>query len=78
MSEKKDPVFSQVKQIGALTAIPILLVLGPLLGYFFGNWIDGKFQIYPWCTIGFLILGFVASGKEIFSLLKQVWNSEKK
>ena len=78
MSEKKDPVFSQVKQIGALTAIPILLVLGPLIGYSIGNWVDQKMNWYPWATITMLIMGFVASGREIFSLLKQVWNAEKK
>ena len=78
MTENKDSKLSQVQQIGALTAIPVLLVLGPLGGYFVGNWIDKKFQIFPWCTLLFLVFGFVASGREIFSLLKQVSNQEKK
>ncbi len=78
MAENKDAFYSQVKQIGALTAIPFLLVLGPLVGYFVGNWIDLKFGFTPWFSITFLILGFVASGREIYSLLRRVWVSDKK
>lgn len=78
MAEKKDAFYSQVKQIGALTAVPIILVLGPLVGYFFGDWVDRRFQWYPWATISFLILGFVAAGREIFRLLKQVLKEDSK
>ena len=72
MAENKDAFYLQVKQIGALTAVPIILVLGPLVGYFAGDWIDRRFNSYPWATIVLLILGFVAAGREIFKLLSQV------
>ena len=72
MAEKKDALYSQVKQIGALTAVPIILVIGPLIGYFVGDWIDRRFRLYPWATVLFLVLGFVTSGREIFRLLKQI------
>ena len=78
MAEKKDAYSRQVKQIGALTAIPIILLVGPFAGYFAGDWIDRKFQLHPWCTILFLILGFVASGREIFRLLNQLLKEDKK
>ncbi len=78
MDEKKDAVYSQVKQLGVLTTIPILLLVGPLVGYFAGGWIDRKFQLYPWFTILLLILGFVASGREIFCILKQILKEDKK
>ena len=74
----KKYVYSQVKQIGVLTAVPIILFAGPIAGYFIGDWIDRKFQFYPWGTILFLIFGFVASGREIFRLLKQILKEEKK
>mgnify|MGYP003394798093 CR=1 FL=1 len=77
MAENGKAFYSQVKQIGALTAVPIILVVGPILGYFVGDWIDRKFQFYPWGTISFLILGFVASGREIFRLLKQILKEDK-
>ena len=72
MAEKKSAFYSQVKQLGVLTTIPIILLVGPAIGYFLGNWIDRKFLIYPWVTIIFVGLGFGASGREITRLLKQV------
>ena len=77
MTENKDAFYSQLKQIGALTAVPIILVAGPLAGYFAGNWVDSRFRVYPWCSILFLILGFVASGREIIRLLKQILKEDK-
>ena len=77
MAEKKDSNLLQFKQIGALTAVPIILLVGPFAGYFIGDRLDTKFQLHPWCTILFLSLGFVASGREIFRLLKQVLKESK-
>ena len=79
MAEKKDSNLLQLKQIGALTAVPIILLVGPFAGYYIGDWLDTKFRLHPWCTVLFLALGFVASGREIFRLLKQVLKeSERK
>ena len=78
MAEKKDAIYSQVKQIGSLTAVPIILVVGPLVGYFIGNWIDRHFRFYPWFTILFVIMGFVAAGREVSRLLKQVLKEDTK
>ena len=72
MAEKKDAFYTQVKQLGILTTIPIILLVGPAIGFFLGSWIDRKAHIYPWFTILFVFLGFAASGREVFSLLKQI------
>ncbi len=77
MDNKPEARLSQVKQIAALTAVPIILLVGPISGYFVGDWLDKKFQLFPWCTIGFLVLGFVASGREILRLVKQISQEEK-
>lgn len=77
-SGKKRAVYSQLKQISALAAIPLILPAGPILGYFFGNWIDRKFELYPWFTILFVFAGFFAAGREIFRLLKQVLKEEER
>ena len=77
MAGKNDSYFLQLKQIGALTAVPIILLVGPIVGYFLGRWIDQRFQLYPWCTIILLTLGFVASGREVWRLLKQVLKEDK-
>jgi len=60
-----------IRQIGLLTAIPILLAVGPFLGYLAGHWLDNKLNTEPIFTIVFLILGFIASGKETYGLIKK-------
>ena len=72
MSQKNDEYYSQVKQLGLVTTIPIILVVGPIVGFLFGGWIDRKANCYPWVTIVFVLLGFAASGKEVVRLLKIV------
>ena len=77
MAEQKGNYFSQVKQIGALTAVPIILLAGPAVGYFTGGWFDRKFQIYPWCTVLLSVLGFLASGREVVRLLSDILKEDK-
>ena len=77
MAEKKDAFYSQVKQLGIITTIPIILLVGPAIGFFLGAWIDRKAHGYPWFTIVFVFLGFVASGREIVRLLKQILKDDQ-
>ena len=72
MAEKKDAFYTQVKQLGVLTTIPIILLVGPFIGFFIGGWIDKSFKVYPWLTIVFTGLGFAASGREVVRMLKQI------
>ena len=76
-SGNKNVFYSQVKQLGILTTIPIILLVGPAIGFFLGSWIDRKAQCYPWVTIIFVFLGFVASGREIVRLLKQILRDDE-
>ena len=76
MTGNKDALPSQLKQLGALTTIPIILLAGPAIGYFAGGWLDRKFRIYPWFTIALIALGFIASGREVFRLLKEILKDE--
>ncbi len=76
MTGNKDAVSSQLKQLGSLTTIPIILLAGPAVGYFMGGWLDLKFRVYPWFTIILIILGFIASGREVFRLLQEISKDE--
>lgn len=77
MTEKNSGFYSQVKQLGVLTTVPIILLVGPAVGYFIGAWIDRKAHIYPWVTIILTALGFIAAAREITRLLKQILKDEK-
>lgn len=54
-----------------------MMVSGPLVGYFVGNWLDSKFDTAPYLMIAWVILGLIASARESFKLLKQVSDDSK-
>jgi ATP synthase protein I len=64
-------VLRQFRQIGILTLVPLILPLGPMIGYFIGHWIDLKFGISPYATFIFMTLGIVASVKEVIRMVRQ-------
>lgn len=72
MDGKKDEKSEYLRQVGLLSSIPILMVVGPLVGYFIGSWIDGWAGTDPWFKIILIVLGFVASGKEIYNIVRKV------
>lgn len=78
MSGKKNAYSGQVKQLGILTTIPIILLIGPVVGYFAGAWIDRKAHIFPWFTTILVLLGFAGSGREVVRLLKEVLKDSQK
>ena len=68
-SMAEDDKEAQRRQAIVLTAIPMVLVAGPLVGFLIGNYLDGKFGTAPWLMIIFLILGAAASIKQVKQLL---------
>lgn len=67
--EKAD---SSMRTTGMLLAIPTLLVVTPLVGFFLGRLAERWLPIAPWGTFGGLILGFVSAGREIWSIIRRV------
>lgn len=78
MAGTKGDLKAQLKHAGILTSVPVILLVGPVVGYFIGSWIDRKAHIFPWVTIIFTALGFVAAAREITRLLKDVLKDEKR
>jgi F0F1-type ATP synthase assembly protein I len=60
-----------LRPIGLLTAIPFVLLFGPLIGYFIGDWLDKRFGTEPWLMTIFIALGFVAAGREVWGLIRR-------
>ena len=58
--------------MGLLATIPIIMVVAPLVGYLVGSLLDNWLGTDPWMVVIFIILGFVASGKEIYNILRRV------
>ncbi|MEE9442067.1 MAG: AtpZ/AtpI family protein [candidate division Zixibacteria bacterium] len=74
---KKSKRIEGARQIGIATTIPFLLVAGPVIGYFVGNWIDKKLGTEPYLMIILILLGFLSSGKETYKLIKQLNDGSK-
>lgn len=58
-------------------AVPGILVAGPLIGYFGGNWLDGVWGTEPYLATLGVVLGFVAAGMEIYNLIRKVQAMDK-
>jgi len=70
-NKDKSELFLRARQVGMLTTIPFILLLGPLIGYFAGSWIDRKWDLAPYGTIVLIVLGFAAAVRETVRLLRQ-------
>jgi F0F1-type ATP synthase assembly protein I len=49
----------------------MMMAVGPVLGYFLGSFLDGEFGTEPYLLIVMLILGFIASARETWNLIKK-------
>jgi len=66
-----------IHQLGLLTAIPVVLVAGPIIGFFIGGYIDRKFGTTPWFTFFFLMIGFAASVRQIIQIINRASSNKK-
>lgn len=71
MADKNDEKSQLIRQMGLLTVIPILLAVGPLVGMFIGKFLDQWLNTEPYLMYLFIVMGFVASGKEVYRLVKR-------
>jgi len=70
VTEKEPNKVTGWRQIGVLSAIPFILALAPIVGYFLGAYLDKKFRTAPWLSYVLLGLGFVAGVRETINLVK--------
>ena len=74
---RKDKKNNDLRQYSLLAAVPTILIAGPGVGFFVGQWLDNKFDTDPlWLLIG-IVLGFGAAGVEIAKLVKRAESIDK-
>lgn len=62
-----------VRTLALATTIPMVLVVGPLLGYGFGAWIDRRWlAIAPWGSGVGVAIGITAGAREAVRLIRQI------
>ena len=63
--------WKEFRRAGMLAAIPALLAIGPILGWFVGDFLDRKLSTEPWLAYIGILVGFVAAGREVYHLAKR-------
>ena len=72
----KDP--SGLRSAATLLAIPSLLIISPLVGFFLGDLGDKRFHTSPWLALTGLAFGFVAAGREVWIIYKKYLDSQER
>lgn len=70
MLKKNSDSKNIFRQMGLLTSIPVILVGGPMIGFFAGQWVDQKFNTRPYATLALIIYGFLGSIREVIRIVK--------
>ena len=74
----RRPQFEGMRTAGLLLAIPTLLIVSPLVGFFLGNWLDHRFGTSPWLMLVGLVLGFVTAGRETYKIYRRYLAEEER
>lgn len=62
---------SQYSYIGIFFGVAVAI------GYFAGHWIDGRYHTDPWCSIAGLLVGIIASFRELYRLVRRGMKDEE-
>ena len=75
MLRRPDPDDDQrrraMRDIGLYTSIPIMLGVGPALGWYLGYLAQKRWGGDPWWEVGGVLFGLAASIRTIYKVLKQ-------
>ena len=74
----KDGEPSALKTAGLLLAIPTLLIVSPIVGWFVGSLADRWLKWNPWGGIVGLMLGFAAGGRETYRIYRRYQAEEER
>ncbi len=68
---------STARSIGTWTALPTMLVIGLLGGYFAGAWLEGRYGHEPWLSFSGMVLGGVASVRKVVQAVQSEQRRQK-
>ena len=78
MASKPDGGTRQgLRTAGLLLAIPTLLIVSPLVGFWIGDWLDRRAGTGPWLGLVGLFLGFAAAGRETCRIYRRYQADEE-
>ncbi len=71
MARNSNEWASSWRTLGLGFTLLAMLVVGPLVGYVIGDWLDRKLGT-SWLTWVFLVLGFAAAGRQVYVLARRM------
>jgi F0F1-type ATP synthase assembly protein I len=74
----EEDAYAAFRSSGLMLAIPTLLIVSPLAGFFLGVWLDRWFHTRPWLSIVGLALGFVAAGRETWLIYRRTLEADER
>jgi len=69
---------SALRTAGLLLAIPTLLIVSPIVGWFVGSLADRWLGWTPWGSMVGLMLGFAAGGRETYRIYRRYQAEEER
>ncbi len=67
-----DPKYEGFRQAALLTSIPMVLLAGPVIGYFIGDFLDRFFFTSPWLMGIMTVVGGFSGVRQTILLIKRV------
>jgi len=59
------------RDIGSYTLIPMMMIVGPIIGYLVGHWVEVRFGGQPWVGVGGALFGLAAAVRQIVIMLSR-------
>jgi len=69
---QSDDKSQLIRQLALAGVIPIMMAVGPVIGFVIGKALDGWLGTEPYLMILFIGLGFVAAGKEVYDVVRKI------
>lgn len=61
------------RTVALATTIPMVLLVGPVLGAWVGGWVDRRWpSLAPWGSGVGVVLGLIAGGRQAWLLIRQI------
>jgi F0F1-type ATP synthase assembly protein I len=76
--QDKRPDDAGMRSAATLVAIPTLLIVSPLVGFFAGDFGDKRFHTSPWLALLGLALGFAAGAREVWLIYKRYLDTQER
>jgi F0F1-type ATP synthase assembly protein I len=74
---EEKPKYDALRSAGLLLAIPTLLIVSPLVGFFIGMAADRWLKTKLILSIVGMVLGFAAGGRETWRIIRRVQDEEQ-